>query len=255
MPAIKKEMIEKRFGKLLVTEEVIRAPKDFSPIHYKCLCDCGNFTIANGYKLRSGNKSSCGCLQQQSALSKIPKMISKSTKYSPQQALAVKVWKKHYDDDGLSFDDFLTITQQNCHYCNSPPYNTLKNKHAQFCYNGLDRLDSSLGHTKDNCVPCCIICNRGKSNQPYHQAIEWMRRLCFNFDQSKIFVSVSAILNDNEISYAKAIYRNIKFKQTDLTFDDFITLSKSKCHYYDSGLKLFLKVWFGTSNESQDSSN
>jgi hypothetical protein len=231
MPTIKKEMIGKRFGKLLVIEEVIRAPKDFSPIHYKCICDCGNTTIANGYKLRSGNKSSCGCLQRQSALSKIPKMIFKSTKYSPEQSLAIKVWKKHYDDDGLSFDDFLTISQQNCYYCNSPPFNNLKSKQAQFRYNGLDRINSSLGHIKDNCVACCIICNRGKNDQPYDQAIEWMQRLVRNFDQDKIYTANPILLNNSEISYAKCIYRNIKFKQTDLSFDDFIALSKSKCHY------------------------
>ena len=30
--------------------------------------------------------------------------------------------------------------------------------------NGVDRIDSNKGYTKDNCVPCCKICNQMKSN-------------------------------------------------------------------------------------------
>lgn len=30
-------------------------------------------------------------------------------------------------------------------------------------YNGLDRVDSSLGYIKNNVVPCCAVCNRAKS--------------------------------------------------------------------------------------------
>lgn len=30
--------------------------------------------------------------------------------------------------------------------------------------NGLDRMDSSKGHTKENCVPCCRECNQAKMN-------------------------------------------------------------------------------------------
>lgn len=30
--------------------------------------------------------------------------------------------------------------------------------------NGLDRIDSSKGHTKENCVPCCKECNQAKMN-------------------------------------------------------------------------------------------
>lgn len=43
-----------------------------------------------------------------------------------------------------------SITQP-CHYCG-------------FSATGLDRVDSRVGHTKGNCVPCCKECNTAKLN-------------------------------------------------------------------------------------------
>ncbi len=220
-------MIGKKFNRLLVMEEA----SHHKFIHYRCLCDCGKETIVKGSRLRNGSTSSCGCRSLEVALSKIPKMITKSTKYQPLKSIQIKVWKKHYDDDGLSFEDFLKLSQKNCHYCNSPPYNHLKWKDAIFSYNGLDRLDCSLGHTLDNCVPCCIICNRGKSNQSYQQAIEWMRNLARSFkkDREKKWTKVN--LDNEELSHARTIFRQKRRARTDLSFEEFYQLSKQNCHY------------------------
>jgi hypothetical protein len=34
---------------------------------------------------------------------------------------------------------------------------------------GFDRKDNSLGHTNNNCVPCCIECNNGRMNNFTHE--------------------------------------------------------------------------------------
>ena len=53
-------MIGKRFGKLVVVEEM---PERFNKrIMYRCICDCGNETVVCGHDLRSGGTKSCGCL-------------------------------------------------------------------------------------------------------------------------------------------------------------------------------------------------
>lgn len=31
-----------------------------------------------------------------------------------------------------------------------------------FVYNGIDRVDNSVGYVLSNCVPCCSTCNRMK---------------------------------------------------------------------------------------------
>ena len=62
---------------------------------------------------------------------------------------------RHFDEQrGLSFD--LDEEWFNEHVANSP---------CHYCgfiepKMGVDRLNNSLGHTRENCVPCCQTCNR-----------------------------------------------------------------------------------------------
>jgi len=55
-------MIGKRFGKLIVLEEM--EERLHKAIAFKCKCDCGNETLATRYQLKSGRKKSCGCLRK-----------------------------------------------------------------------------------------------------------------------------------------------------------------------------------------------
>jgi hypothetical protein len=38
-----------------------------------------------------------------------------------------------------------------------------------FKSNGFDRKDNSIGHTIDNCVPCCTECNNGRMDNFTHE--------------------------------------------------------------------------------------
>lgn len=74
----------------------------------------------------------------------------------------------------LTFEDFLTFVEiENCHYCdghinwcprsrsvNEDGTKLIRNSQSYF----LDRKDNSLGYTKENCVVCCSLCNKIKSN-------------------------------------------------------------------------------------------
>lgn len=52
------------FGKLYVIDF---AGKDLSgKSKWNCICECGNKTVVDGYKLRSGETCSCGCLKSKS---------------------------------------------------------------------------------------------------------------------------------------------------------------------------------------------
>lgn len=42
--------------------------------------------------------------------------------------------------------DIIDARNQPCHYCG-------------FDATGFDRIDNTLGHTIENCVPCCADCN------------------------------------------------------------------------------------------------
>jgi hypothetical protein len=67
----------------------------------------------------------------------------------------------------LSYEEFLEFTKiQNCFYCDSLiPWraHTMAGNIGGMGY-FLDRKDSELGYSKDNCVVCCYLCNKTKNN-------------------------------------------------------------------------------------------
>jgi len=54
----------------------------------------------------------------------------------------------------LSKKDFITLTNEKCYYCGECE----KDKRLV----GIDRVNSNLGYSYKNCVPCCSICNKMK---------------------------------------------------------------------------------------------
>lgn len=64
--AIGNNLKGKRFGKLVVKEQVgsIREQSGTLRTAWLCLCDCGNEVVVKTRELISGNTHSCGCLSQ-----------------------------------------------------------------------------------------------------------------------------------------------------------------------------------------------
>lgn len=74
----------------------------------------------------------------------------------------------------LSKDVFKKLTKGNCYYCNKIPSQVFNNSgqcKSQYVYNGIDRLDNSIGYVLDNCVSCCKQCNSMKSNYSYEEFV------------------------------------------------------------------------------------
>lgn len=61
-----KDLVGKRFGKLLVVEKEIIRKGD--SVVWKCLCDCGNKTFVISFNLNKGRTKSCGCLRKELGL-------------------------------------------------------------------------------------------------------------------------------------------------------------------------------------------
>lgn len=145
-----------------------------SSILWEALCDCGNITLVIPYEVRSGNTTSCGCFKRELLKQIGSENGKKCRKYNPIISSARVVWS-HYKD--CSFELFLKLSQQNCFYCGREPHRTwnvgskkksgyynseYQNINGNFTYNGIDRIDSSKGHSEDNIVPCCWDCNKAK---------------------------------------------------------------------------------------------
>ena len=67
----------------------------------------------------------------------------------------------------LTKEQFRILTKGDCHYCGAPPKRQFKvggKSYGFYIYNGVDRLDNSIGYEFSNCVPCCWPCNKTKGD-------------------------------------------------------------------------------------------
>lgn len=177
MSTIIPDLTGQRFGMLLVT-----ARHDRSHL-YDCTCDCGVKTVASAYTLRRKTRpvSSCGC-QNGRHVSPQKKAPGESAKTAALYAYRYNAKKRGYVF-ALTSEQALAIMAQDCHYCGIPPSNAMKVKTADgvFTYNGLDRIDNSLGYQPGNVVACCARCNLGKGDGSVHEYMERCRRVAARF--------------------------------------------------------------------------
>ena len=92
----------------------------------------------------------------------------------------------------LSFQDFVRIASQPCTFCGTPAkeWECFSNAPSirkdspqadselyKIKISGVDRLDNSLGYTISNSVPCCVYCNRAKSDLSFKEFEEHVGRM------------------------------------------------------------------------------
>lgn len=76
----------------------------------------------------------------------------------------------------LSEDDFVEMTRQPCIYCGE--YSDTYNGEL---FNGIDRINSNLGYSIDNCVPCCATCNRMKMDLDVNDWVGKMKQIIYHY--------------------------------------------------------------------------
>lgn len=72
----KKDLLDKRFGRLVVIEETSKR-EDGGSIVWKCKCDCGNIVEVSSKRLINKIQESCGCLQKEKQAISMKKLQSK----------------------------------------------------------------------------------------------------------------------------------------------------------------------------------
>ena len=78
--------------------------------------------------------------------------------------------KKRGYEITISDDRCLKLFSMDCDYCG-------KKAIPNHCYNGIDRVVSSIGYTYENSVPCCKICNRLKGSLEFDEWIQHLNRI------------------------------------------------------------------------------
>jgi hypothetical protein len=174
-------LIGQKFGRLSVIELVkIYNGNNKSERHYKCLCDCGNYTTVRGTSLTFDQTQSCGCLQKETVSEASRKQFgeaafNKAYGYYRNGAFAREL------EFLLTKEEVKDIMNKNCYYCGEPPDKISKNKYnnGDYLHNGIDRIDSSKGYFIENCVPCCKKCNIAKLAMKREEFFDWIEKVFY----------------------------------------------------------------------------
>lgn len=78
----------------------------------------------------------------------------------------------------LTPKEFLNIITKPCFYCGSTGEERQRDcGKSKLKVNGIDRVNSSLDYSVDNCVPCCTMCNYMKQDYPQKLFINQIHRI------------------------------------------------------------------------------
>ena len=186
----KTNIVGKRFGKLLVTAST---ESKANRARWVCQCDCGNKCISTGKTLREGKKQSCGCIKREQS-KELVKILHKSNELAFGEAACnhlYSVYKHNADKRNLLYtitiEDFRKLTSSSCYYCNDAPMYSHSGVTCStpYVYNGVDRVDNTIGYVLENCVPCCRICNWMKRTQSQKDFVTKCAKITENMNHKK----------------------------------------------------------------------
>lgn len=149
-----------KFGKFIIIATV-KYPDEQR--RFVCRCECGNEVEKSyGDVKRGGVCRSCADKAKVLPNFLMIKKI-KFNEYRQNASHTERIFE-------LTFEQFITLIERNCSYCNASPdqYHTANRAKMYnpkgYRYNGIDRVDSTKGYTQENTVTCCKLCNGLKSN-------------------------------------------------------------------------------------------
>ncbi len=138
-------------------------------------CSCGHVGEHVEYRVFNNVIKSCGCLRKTKDTTKSGfKALFTSYRYNA---------KKRGLEFPLTFQEFIDITSQPCHYCGLEPQKTRRRMFEIFA-SGIDRKSSKIGYELKNCLPCCSTCNFCKNDLSYEEFVSWAKRVA-NFLEAK----------------------------------------------------------------------
>ena len=175
------------YGRLTVIREgephITKTGKKYKTL--LCKCSCGNYKSVEKSNLRRGATKSCGCLHKELSSKRLK---GKQTGVVFEEGVAsFNILFKRYKygasrrgrEFSLTKSEFKSLTKQNCIYCGTIPSQTIQGKrtNGSYIYNGIDRVDNSIGYHYKNCVPCCRTCNFAKKDSTHEEFINWINNL------------------------------------------------------------------------------
>lgn len=157
-------------------------------LYWNCVCNCGTVRKVDGSSLRRKKSTSCGCQHKKILTNNT--FAAKNKGDSGANALYSN-YKGGAKRRGLEFsltkEHFLKLTKQACFYCRSLPSSSIVNhgpgmkirniEHSRYIFNGIDRVDNTIGYTENNVVPCCKLCNLMKGTASMEEFINHCKKV------------------------------------------------------------------------------
>jgi hypothetical protein len=173
-----KDLAGQRFGRWQVVQRA--STSKTGQVIWACVCDCGTEKLVKSNDLVSTRSKSCGCLRRE--INSKPPGESGFNQYCNSLKQAAKSRGLCVE---LSDSEIKALTKKPCFYCGKLPsqesYGACKTeineKHSRYVYNGIDRADSDLGYTWENCVACCGDCNKAKMALSMEEFAELIERI------------------------------------------------------------------------------
>lgn len=141
-----KDLINQKFGKLTVLENLPRSRK-------RCICDCGNICEVDTNHLITGHTQSCGCLQKEK--NSTINGLSKTRLHKIWESMHARCECKKHESYKIYKDKKI------CEEWHRIPYKRKQDGFLNFYnwatnngYNdnlSLDRIDNSKGYCPENC--------------------------------------------------------------------------------------------------------
>lgn len=168
-----------------LVEKDSREPR-YDKYEIKCH-NCGKVQIVRRRYITRNGRTRCGCEGKEKALAKFTDRWTDPSTARDRAEIAFLDKYQRKPGWELSRQEALEIGRSNCIYCGSEPSNeqafvrvSQGKKHRIKCgekFNGIDRIDSSIGYRKSNVVPCCIQCNKAKLDYPLKDFLSWVSRV------------------------------------------------------------------------------
>jgi 5-methylcytosine-specific restriction endonuclease McrA len=180
------DLTGKQYGQIKVLKG-LQSTNSSGSRYWVCECVCGKLFKVSTSSLNSGVKS-CGCISRKAFVVEQRGKLGLRARLNNCEKDNKKLVFNNYKHNArrrklpflLSLEEFVTITSKKCYYCGKPPGQFLTTRGASqshYIYNGIDRVDNSLGYTLDNVVPCCKQCNRAKGALTTQEFKTWAENL------------------------------------------------------------------------------
>ena len=152
---------------MLTVLELDREHKPRGYGFWLCQCECGNQKVISGSHLRQGQSRSCGCYKYNQLKGDDS---AKHAVYSQYKSAA----KRRGYAFNLSRFEFVEFLEKDCFYCGASPSMTHDNGYQ---YNGIDRMNNTIGYIPENCASCCRDCNIAKHTMSVKEFTTWACRV------------------------------------------------------------------------------